>query len=224
MSVWEKFRWKAVGVLGRALLRLCGKSCRIKVLGEEEYRGLRKEKKPIIFLTWHGRLFLVPYFFRKRGVSALVSPSKDGEILAQVGAGWGYRLFRGSSSHSIVRAWVEMKKELQNGGELIIIPDGPRGPGHELKPGCLKLAQETGAFLVPFSFSASRKRFLKTWDTFLFFYPFSKIVAVYGKPLIVGPASDEEGLEKERLRAEKALLDLDLEADRYFDNTRSVSE
>jgi hypothetical protein len=224
MSAWEKLRWRAVGILGRAILRLWGKSCRIKVVGDEEYLRLRKEKKPIIFLTWHGRLFIIPYFFRKRGVSGLVSPSKDGEILARIGSGWGFRIFRGSSSHSMVRAWVEMKKELQSGGELIIIPDGPRGPNRELKPGCLKLAQETGALLVPFSFSGSRKKFLKSWDSFLFSYPFSKIVALYGKPIALGPLVDEAGFEKERRRVEQLLNELDAEADQYFEKNQNVPE
>jgi lysophospholipid acyltransferase (LPLAT)-like uncharacterized protein len=224
MSAWEKLRWKAVGILGRAILRLWGKSCRTRVVGEEEYLRLRKEKKPIIFLTWHGRLFIVPYFFRKRGISGLVSPSKDGEILAQIGSGWGFRIFRGSSSHSIVRAWVEMKRELQRGGELIIIPDGPRGPNRELKPGCLKLAQETGALLVPFSFSASKKKFLNSWDRFLLVYPFSKIVAVYGKPISPGPFLDEAGFERERWRVEQLLNELDAEADRYFGKSQNAPE
>ena len=193
-------------------------------MGEEEYRSLRTEKRPVILLIWHCRLFLVPYFFRKRGMTALVSPSKDGEIITQIGLGWGYRVFRGSGSHSIVRAWVEMKRELQNGGELIIVPDGPRGPSRELKPGCLKLAQETGAFLVPFTFAASKKKSLRSWDKFLFIYPFSRVVAVYGKPLSLAPSSDEKGLENERLRVEKALLDLEAEADRYFEKNGGVAE
>lgn len=224
MSVWEKFRWKTAGILGREILRFWAKSCRVKVLGEEEYLSLKKKKKPIILLIWHGRLFFAPYFFRKRGISALVSPSRDGEIIAQIGSSWGYRIFRGSSSHSIVRAWVEMKKELQNGGELVIVPDGPRGPNRALKPGCLKLAQETGALLVPFSFSASRKKFLKSWDRFLFFYPFSRIVALYGKPIAIARLLDEESLEKERRRVEHLLNELDAEADRYFERTSIAAE
>jgi lysophospholipid acyltransferase (LPLAT)-like uncharacterized protein len=159
---------------------------------------------------------VAPYFFRKRGIAALVSPSRDGEILTQIVSRWGYRIIRGSSSHSIVRAWVEMKNELRRGGELIIIPDGPRGPSRILKTGAVKLARETGALLVPFSFSASKRKFLKSWDKFLLFYPFSKIVAIYGKPIAVLPGQDEESLEKERRRVEQTLTALDAEADSFF--------
>jgi lysophospholipid acyltransferase (LPLAT)-like uncharacterized protein len=219
MSVREQLRWRTVGFLGRAIIRFWARSSRIRVFGEESYAKAKESGKPIILLVWHGRLFLAPYFFRRRGIMALVSPSKDGEIIARIALGWGFNVIRGSGSHSIVRAWMEMKNELDKGGELIIIPDGPRGPDRCLKLGCLKLARETGALLVPFSFSASRKKFLKSWDHFLFFYPFSRIVAIYGRPLTVEDTLDEAGLEMERLRVEGMLTALDAQADDYFDKS-----
>jgi lysophospholipid acyltransferase (LPLAT)-like uncharacterized protein len=215
MSVWETLRWEALGFLGRIVLRVWAKTSRIQVLGEDEYRKLKRAGKPIILLIWHGRLMLAPYFFRKRGIAALVSPSRDGEIIARIAEGWGFRIFRGSGSHAIVRAWVEMRQELAKGGELIIVPDGPRGPDRRIKPGCLKLAQETGALLVPWSFSATRRRYLRSWDRFLLFYPFSRIAAIYGNPLTISPALDETGFEAERQRVERALTLLDVEADSY---------
>jgi lysophospholipid acyltransferase (LPLAT)-like uncharacterized protein len=219
MSAGKELRWKTMGVLGRAILRFWAGSSRVRVFDEENYTRAKNSGKPIILLVWHGRLFLVPYFFRRRGIIAFVSPSEDGEIIARIGLGWGFKIIRGSSSHSIVRAWVEMKSELSKGGELIIVPDGPRGPARKLKLGCLKLARETGALLVPFSFSASRKRFLKSWDRFLFFFPFSRIAAVYGRPLTADNSADEAGLEKDRLRVEEALTALDAQADGYFEKS-----
>jgi lysophospholipid acyltransferase (LPLAT)-like uncharacterized protein len=217
MSVWEKLRWKTTGILGRFLLRLWAKSSRIQVIGEEGYLRVKAERKSVILLIWHGRLLLVPYFFRKRGIYGLVSPSRDGEIIARIGSGWDFRVIRGSGSHSMVRAWLEMKNKLREGAELIIIPDGPRGPDRVFKPGGLKLAQETGAVLQPFSFSASKKKFLRSWDRFLLFYPFSRVVAVYGRPITVDPAIDEEGFERTRLEVEKALTALDADADSHFE-------
>jgi len=79
------------------------------------------------------------------------------------------------------------------------------------------LAQQTGAYLVPFSFSTSKKKNIKSWDNFLMSKPFSKVVAIYGDPIALDPHLEEGALEKERLKMEKVLQDLDEKADRYFD-------
>ena len=170
----------------------------------------------MIFLVWHGRIFIVPYFFRKRNIMPLISPSEDGEIPAQIMARWGYKILRGSGSHSMVKAWNEMKKELLKGGEVIIVPDGPKGPNRVFKMGVIKLAHQTGAMLVPFSFSTSRKKILNSWDKFLFSKPLARVVAIYGDPIFISSHLSEEELDRERQRIEKILVDLDEEADRYF--------
>lgn len=207
-----------MGIIGKIVLWLWAKSCRIIVIGEENYKRLRKRSKPVIIMVWHGRIFFVPYFFRRRGMMPLVSPSKDGEIASQIMSRWGYKIIRGSSSHVMVRAWNEMKKELQNGGEVILVPDGPRGPNRKLKKGSLKLALDTGAYLVPVSFSASKKKFLKSWDNFLIIKPFSKVVAIYGKPIQPELFKDEKSLQKRCKEIEAVLIQLDNEADRFFDS------
>ncbi len=217
MSLLRKVHWYLVGIVGKLVLWLWAKSTRMTIIGEEDYQELRKQKKPVIFLVWHGRIFIVPYFFRRRGIMPLISPSEDGEIAAQIMERWGYKVLRGSSSHAIIKAWNQMKGELDQGGELIIVPDGPRGPNRKLKPGCIKLAQETGADLIPFTFSSSRKRFLKSWDRFLMFHPFSRVVAVYGRPCSINPDLNSEEFESARQRVESILCQLDEKADKYFE-------
>lgn len=217
MSFWNSIRWRLVGTLGKFAFWLWSKSVRLTVLGEGKYNALRDDGKAVVFLVWHGRIFIVPYFFRKRNIMPLISPSEDGEIPAQIMARWGYKIVRGSGSHAVIRAWNVMKRELKEGGEVIIVPDGPRGPARILKMGGIKLAHETGAFLVPFSFSSSRKKVISSWDSFLIARPFSRVVAIYGDPIAVDFSLDEEGLERQRARIEKILCDLDVQADRHFD-------
>ena len=218
MPVQKNIRWSLVGILGKALFWIWAKCSRIKVYGEDEYLRLRRGGKPVIFLLWHRKIFLAPYFFRKRGVMPLVSPSRDGEIVAQVLDRWGYKVLRGSSSHSVAKAWQAMKKELETGGELIIVCDGPRGPDRVLKAGCIKLARETGAYLVPFTYSASKTKSLKSWDKFVIFYPFTRVAAVYGKPVIVDSAPGKEAQEAERKRVEDLMLDFEQEAEQLFEH------
>jgi len=217
MSFFRKLRWNLIGILGKLALWIWAKSTKMKIIGQERYKELRDKGKAVIFLVWHGRIFIVPYFFRKRGIMPLISPSKDGEFPAQIMSRWGYRNIRGSSSHAVIKVWNRMKNELKKGGEVIIVPDGPRGPDREMKLGGIKLAQETGAVLVPFTFSTSRKKFLKSWDKFLIFYPFTKVVAVYGPPMNVDPALKDDDLEKERQKIERVLIELDEKADRFYD-------
>jgi len=217
MSALRKVQHNLTGIFGKWILWLWAKSARTAVLGEKQYLELRGRKEPVIILIWHGRIFFAPYFFRRREIMPLVSPSEDGEIIAQIIARWGYKAIRGSSSHSIIRAWNEMKRELGKGGELIIVPDGPRGPGRKMKPGALKLAKETGAYLVPFTFSSSKRKILKSWDRFLIPKPFTRFVAVYGNPISVDSSLNNEELGEKLQEVEEYMNRLDQEADNFFD-------
>ncbi len=216
MTFTERLRGCFIRTFGKAIIWLWSKSTRMKVVGDQDYWTLRRAGKPVILLVWHRKIFIVPYFFRRRGIMPLISPSRDGEIPAQIMEGWGYKILRGSGSHVMKTAWLEMKKELQSGGEVIIVPDGPRGPDRKLKLGCIKLAAETGAVLIPFSFSTSRKKVLNSWDRFLMFYPFSKVVAAYGRPLKVRSDLTESEMEAERIRVEELMVEFDRNVDDFY--------
>ena len=211
MSLFSEIKWRFVGFLGKLILGLWTITARKTVIGEERYKELRRQRKPVVLLIWHSRLLVVPYLFRNRGIMALISPSEDGEILARIVEGWG-KVLRGSSSHTIVKAWGVMRKELDEGGEVIIVPDGPRGPNRKMKLGALKLSQQSGAYIVPFTFAASRKKTLNSWDEFMIFYPFTRVVSLFGEPILVDPKLRGEDLERERQRIEQILIKLDDEA------------
>ncbi len=209
-------RGPVYGIIGKPLFWVWFKLCRWHVVGADEYENLRRERKPVILIMWHGRIFTVPYFFRKRNIMPLVSPSRDGEIAAQIMDRWGYKLLRGSSSHSVVQEWKVMVRELRAGGEVIIVPDGPRGPNRVLKEGCLKLAQATGAYIVPWTFSCSPQKYLRSWDKFLMFRPFARVLAIYGQPFQVDPALKGDDLEYVREQVEVELTAFDAIADRLL--------
>lgn len=109
-----------------------------------------------------------------------------------------------------------MKNELEKGGELIIVPDGPRGPEREMKPGALKLAKETGAYLIPFTFSSSKRKNLKSWDRFLIPSPFTRFIAIYGRPISVEPDMNDEELKEKHKEVENYMNVLDQKADSFF--------
>jgi len=221
MQLPERLRKTLIGLAGKPLFWF--KLCRWTVVGQAEYEALRRAGKPVVLIVWHSRIFIVPYFFRRRGIMPLVSPSRDGEIPAQIMDRWGYKVLRGSSSHSMVKAWNVMVRELREGGEVLIVPDGPRGPNRVLKEGCLKLAQQTGAYIVPFTFSASGKKFLRSWDRFLMFPPFSRVTAVFGKPSTVKLKLSADELERQRKQTEGLLNHLDSRAEALLGRTAAVN-
>jgi lysophospholipid acyltransferase (LPLAT)-like uncharacterized protein len=213
MAFKEHLRRWIIDHFGRPIISLWIKSCRMTLLGEDGYRKARQAGKAVVFLVWHGKIFLAPYFFRKRGIMPLVSPSRDGEIPARIMDGWGYKIVRGSGTHFVRNAWLEMKTELEAGGEVIIVPDGPRGPDRTFKLGAIKLATETGAVLVPWSFTATRKKILRSWDRFVMPLPFGRITAAYGAPIEIARNLSAEEMERERVRVEARLREFDSRLD-----------
>ncbi len=118
----------------------------------------------------------------------------------------------------------QMLKATKEGYDLIIVPDGPKGPRCRVQNGVIELAKLTGRPVVPISFGASRKKIFKTWDHFLLPYPFSKGVFVWGEPVCVDPDGDRAHLEEKRVLLEKRLNELTQEADEYFSRSRPSAE
>ena len=54
------------------------------------------------------------------------------------------------SSKKGVSAFIKMIKAIENGESIAITPDGPKGPKEIVKDGIIKLAQTTGAPIVPY--------------------------------------------------------------------------
>jgi lysophospholipid acyltransferase (LPLAT)-like uncharacterized protein len=222
MDMWKDLRWRIVGITGRFLLRWWVKSAHLHIVGGGNLENLRAQKKPVIILVWHGRIFPVPYLFRKRGSIPLISPSQDGEIIARIVEGWGFRILRGSGSHTMVQSWKQLIRSLGQGGEVLMVPDGPKGPARKLKSGSLHLAQKTGAYLIPFTFSTDKKIFFNSWDRFMVFFPFQSVAAVFGRPFQIASELDEQQLARERSRVEKIMNDLERRADSIFEQNKKI--
>jgi lysophospholipid acyltransferase (LPLAT)-like uncharacterized protein len=97
---------------------------------------------------------------------------------------------------------------LASGRDVVITPDGPRGPVYELGPGIILLAQKSGAPVFPANLEYSRCWRLKSWDRFILPRPFSKIRVIFGPPHHVALTSSDEAFEAERLRLQNAMMAL----------------
>jgi lysophospholipid acyltransferase (LPLAT)-like uncharacterized protein len=170
----------------------------------------------IIFAFWHGRLLMMPFAYPGKPLATLISQHRDGEYISRIAVVFGSRVIRGSATRGGVRAFKQMILALKEGFNLVITPDGPRGPRAKVKSGVIELAKLTGAPIVPVTFSAARRRFLKSWDAFLLPLPFSRAVYIWGEPIYVEPmATREEVAKYQDILAERLDL-LTMEADEYF--------
>ena len=76
--------------------------------------------------------------------------------------------------------------------DLIVTPDGPRGPRYVAKPGPIHLARVTGAPIFSFYVAAERAWILRTWDAFVLPMPFSRIHCYVRAPIKVAADSNHE--------------------------------
>jgi lysophospholipid acyltransferase (LPLAT)-like uncharacterized protein len=158
-----------------------------------------------IALFWHGRVPLclatAPQWWRKR-TRAFVSPSADGEFIAQGLAMSGFPAIRVSSAkkgdaakaRQAVAAIREAVSWVAGGGALVVTPDGPRGPNEVIAPGALQIAKRSGQPVFLMGIAAHPAVQLKTWDRVMFGAPFGRGAVVWDGPLYVPPDADDAGI------------------------------
>ena len=102
---------------------------------------------------------------------------------------------------------VALRRAAKTGKDLVITPDGPRGPRYRLQAGVVKVAQTTGLPVVLMRIEYLSCWTLKTWDRFRIPKPFSRVRVVLEGPTMVPRDLDEDGFERERLRLENLLME-----------------
>lgn len=194
LGLWIRLAVPLLRVLARALLA----SYRFRrVEGDHHLQNLIDADTALLPCCWHQRLSVsVGYLLaaRARGLRPgfLVSPSRDGEVVARVVDGMGATIIRGSATRTGARAMRDLYTTMKTGVSPIIHPDGPHGPAFQAKPGTLMLAQMTRACLLPMAFSADRYWQIDSWDRLLIPKPFARVVVTIGEPLTVARGDDIE--------------------------------
>jgi lysophospholipid acyltransferase (LPLAT)-like uncharacterized protein len=118
-------------------------------------------------------------------MAAIVSASKDGGFLTAILERFGVQPVRGSSSRRGPQAMRELITWAEQGWDLAITPDGPRGPRYKIQQGVMSLAQLTGRPILPAAYNLAWKITVKSWDRFQIPIPFSRCDAIIGKPVWV---------------------------------------
>jgi hypothetical protein len=148
----------------------------------------------VLACFWHGRIALAPAtrpIFGKKPRRVLISNSPDGEFIARVVRRLGFPAIRGSSTtddrkeRRSVQAFREAVTFIDEGGAMIVTPDGPRGPPEEMPNGPVMLARTRGTPVILMGIAARPVVRLKSWDRTQIPLPFGKGCAVFDGPLSV---------------------------------------
>jgi hypothetical protein len=131
----------------------------------------------------------------------LISLSPDGEFIARSMVRHNMPPIRGSSTKKKDKgkakggaaAFREALDLLDEGGILVVTPDGPRGPAEQMAPGTVRIARRAQVPVFLLGLAAHPAARLDTWDR-------TKLPGLFGRGCIVwdGPhfcpadASDEE--------------------------------
>lgn len=195
---------------GAGLLRALFATLRVRISDPSNFMTA-PPATPVIFAFWHNRIlaitaaFLRCYPGGRRGVLVLTSASKDGMWLGELASRLGMGSVRGSSSRRGATAMRELIEKVEQGHDIAITPDGPRGPRYELGPGLIYLAQRARIPIIPLSARFGRCWRLRTWDGFCIPKPFGRIEVTIGAPERIFAESDGEKFESERGRLESLL-------------------
>lgn len=183
------------------LLRLIHKTIRWeRRIDYELYKGK-------IIALLHGNALGVAMLGIDRGIYALVSRFRDGDIAEKFLLSLGYRVVRGSSEEGKPQkggsvGLLRLIRVLREGETVAITVDGPRGPYGRVKAGIVLLAQKTGIPIVPVYVEFDWRIVLNTWDRLTIPLPFSRARIRIGNPIWVFP---EESTESKREELEEVL-------------------
>jgi hypothetical protein len=202
-------RW--LTAFGFRLLKVWARTMRYEV---DDRAGLidMPLSQRFIAALWHNRLLLFPQVLKRfvpdRRGAGLISASRDGNILADLVQRFGFDVVRGSSSRRGATAILRLTDVLASGRDVVITPDGPRGPAYEIGPGLVFLSQKSGVPVLPMNMEYSSYWRLKNWDRFIVPRPFSTVRLIVGQPHHVPPTTNDEEFETERLRLQNAMLEI----------------
>jgi lysophospholipid acyltransferase (LPLAT)-like uncharacterized protein len=166
------------------VLRIILFTCRVQYINRKYIDEFLLGNRKVVITTWHrcAIYFLVKYGFVRPMV--LFSSSKDGDLLADFARKAGVIPARGSSTRGGKEGSKEIVEFLNAGGRVAAtVADGPQGPALRAKPGLVRIAQKSGVYLMPMTWSANRVwMFVNAWDKMIIPKPFAKIVIHASEP------------------------------------------
>jgi len=132
-----------------------------------------------VCVTWHSELFMSPQAYRhihkKHPASAIISQHFDGALIAKTLHYLHIRPLRGSSRKGAKQVLLQAFKSIKYGEEVLITPDGPRGPRHSMSDGAIGIALKSKLPVFVMNYTADKYWQFNSWDKFVIPKPFTKV-------------------------------------------------
>ncbi|HEX5623118.1 MAG TPA: lysophospholipid acyltransferase family protein [Sulfuricurvum sp.] len=156
-------------------------------------------QEPVIFACWHGDLLMQPYLYYQfrthPKAKVLISEHFDGQIIARVIRYFKLGTIHGSSTRGGAKVLIQGLKALNEGYDIGITPDGPKGPRHSVGDGIVVMAQKRHAKVIVYDCLPSSYWQLSSWDRFVIPKPFGTLDYYASEPI------DLEGLSMEEAKS-----------------------
>ena len=208
---------KCLSFIIYAYAMFVGKTTKWTLKGVDEFiKDIQKSN--MVSIGWHSRATMMPFFwnhFIKMRLSALVSPHQDGQIIAHFLKRFKIKPINGSTNEKARQGALELMRELVDGSNIFISPDGPRGPRMMLKKSPIYFAQKTGKPIYCVCFSTDKALiFEKAWDKTLIALPFGRGAFFVSAPIYIPKDLTDEEFEQYRKKIEDIAIQQSIECDK----------
>ncbi|WDQ18561.1 lysophospholipid acyltransferase family protein [Rhodopirellula sp. P2] len=186
---------------------------RIRVRNDQRERLVQRTGKQYALAILHAHQ-LAALSLSAPKVGAMVSRSRDGDLLMPLLRGNGCVPIRGSSGvgeKGGATALTKMIRHVKDGNPSVIAVDGPRGPRGVVQKGIAMVAIKADVPIVPVVLIPRRRWILpKAWDRMQILLPFTRVDALFGDPIFPVPGESIDDLREkvaESLRVMEHRMD-----------------
>ena len=209
-----KLPWLTRGLIwmGSLFVNLLCATLRYKMIDQPGF-CTKPYPRPVVVLFWHNRILALPVVFRRyypkqrKGLLVLTSASRDGAYLSEFVRRFGMGSVRGSSSRRGAGALLDLVRKLEQGFDLCITPDGPRGPRYSLGPGAILLSERCQVPLMPLLIEYSAFWRFNSWDGFAVPKPFSRVTVTILPLIEIGASETHAAFEEKRKQVETLMTE-----------------
>ncbi len=196
---------KILAYLGYLYILIVGLTSKIYIQNDQLPNMMWRDKKPFIMAFWHGQLMMIGFVWKSKSVlNMLASSHSDGRFGADIAGHFNLKnisIEAKNKSPSLRKIFNILK----NGHYLGITPDGPRGPNEKVSEGIIKIAINSQVPIIPLGFASNKNFNLKSWDSFLITYPFSKCNFVWGDPITIPSETKDNEIERYKIFLEEKI-------------------